>query len=95
MRILGCNFTVLYNSNFTKYFITTWYTEQPCQDDLNWRDTKYGNGEDTCATMTEKMCNTPWNYGEYSAEARRACPRACRVCSGGSSSSAGSAGSSI
>lgn len=50
-----------------------------CADDPSWEDTRYGDGNATCATLAQNRawCN---NYDRYSAEARRACPLACGVC---------------
>ena len=51
-----------------------------CEDDRNWRDTLHGDGKDSCDSMNPDFCT---NHGEYSIEAKRACPRACGVCSYG------------
>ena len=56
------------------------YTET-CEDDPNWRDSKYGgDGTDRCSDMTYHFCN---DFGKYSTEAKRACPKTCGVCSYG------------
>jgi len=51
-----------------------------CEDDRNWRDTLHGDGKDSCDSMNPDFCT---NHGEYAIEAKRACPRACGVCSYG------------
>ena len=51
-----------------------------CEDDRNWRDILHGDGKDSCDSMNPDFCT---NHGEYSIEAKRACPRACGVCSYG------------
>ena len=51
-----------------------------CEDDRNWRDNLHGDGKDSCNSMNPDFCT---NHGEYSIEAKRACPRACGVCSYG------------
>ena len=51
-----------------------------CEDDRNWRDIQHGDGKDSCDSMNPDFCT---NHGEYSIEAKRACPRACGVCSYG------------
>lgn len=49
-----------------------------CEDDPDWVDDKFdGDGASTCADLKIKWC---YNYGEYSAEARRACPKTCGLC---------------
>ena len=55
----------------------------PCKDDAGWKDTKYGTEPfGDCATVAEdpKACK---DYGVYSTEARRACPRSCAECGPG------------
>ena len=52
--------------------------KETCEDDPKWHDTKYGDGSDRCSTMTYELCNYP---GNYSSEAKRACPKSCGVCS--------------
>jgi len=48
-----------------------------CIDDLRWVDTEYGDGKSRCPDMTQEWCQ---NHGDYSQEAKRACPRKCGVC---------------
>ena len=45
-------------------------------------DNQYGDGKSSCVDMT---ANPGWcqNYGDYSIEAKRACPKSCGVCSTG------------
>ena len=50
-----------------------------CQDDQNWVDSKFGDGKGNCKDMTIDWCE---NQGNYSIEAKRACPKACKVCKG-------------
>ena len=51
-----------------------------CEDDENWKDTEYGiSPYVSCADMIDDWCQ---NYGDYSTEAKRACPKACGVCKG-------------
>ena len=50
-----------------------------CQDDQNWVDSKFGDGLGKCKDMTLDWCE---NQGNYSIEAKRACPKACKVCKG-------------
>ena len=50
-----------------------------CQDDQNWVDSKFGDGKGKCEDMTLDWCE---NQGNYSTEAKRACPKACKVCKG-------------
>ena len=50
-----------------------------CKDDPNWDDVDYGDGKGKCVDMTTDWCQ---NHGEYSSEAKRACPRTCGVCEG-------------
>ena len=50
-----------------------------CQDDQNWVDSKFGDGKGKCEDMTLDWCE---NQGNYSIEAKRACPKACKVCKG-------------
>jgi len=51
-----------------------------CVDDLKWVDTKYGDGKSRCPDMTREWCQ---DHGDYSIEAKKACPRSCKVCQGG------------
>ena len=56
---------------------------ETCEDDPNWQDTKFGDatiGVNGCADINQEWCN---GYGEYSAEARRACPKTCHSCLSG------------
>ena len=48
-----------------------------CKDDETWTDHQYGNGKSKCPDMIPDYCN---NFGEYSIEAKGACPKACGVC---------------
>ena len=50
-----------------------------CVDDLKWLDTKYGDGKSQCPDMTREWCQ---DHGDYSVEAKKACPRSCKVCQG-------------
>ena len=50
-----------------------------CVDDLKWVDTKYGDGKSRCPDMTREWCQ---DHGDYSIEAKKACPRSCKVCQG-------------
>ena len=51
-----------------------------CKDDDTWIDDKYGGtGSSKCSDMIPDLCN---NYGDYSTEARRVCPKACGICQG-------------
>merc|ERR1719491_2740476 len=56
-----------------------------CTDDNQWVDSKFGGtGTSKCNSGTNGgvAANPTWclDYGEYSAEARRACPVACGLC---------------
>ena len=52
--------------------------EPECKDDDGWIDNKYeGDGTSKCSDMTPDWCN---NHGDYSTEARRACPKTCGIC---------------
>ena len=55
-------------------------TDDSCKDDPNWYDAEYGDGKGKCVDMTTDWCQ---KHGEYSSEAKRACPRKCGVCDGG------------
>ena len=50
-----------------------------CVDDLKWVDAKYGDGKSRCPDMTREWCQ---DHGDYSVEARKACPRSCKICQG-------------
>jgi len=61
----------------------------PCVDDNNWNDMRHGgNGNESCKDFrnnNKNWCNLKSTTGNpkwsaYSAEARRACPKACGVC---------------
>ena len=62
------------NTIFNKFFLGA-----PCIDDLKWVDTKYGDGKSRCPDMTKEWCQ---NHGDYSLEAKRACPNTCGACQG-------------
>lgn len=55
-----------------------------CEDDPNWWDSEYGDGGAQCNSGPSGgvVANPDWctDYGNYSTEARRACPLACGVC---------------
>ena len=51
-----------------------------CKDEEYWTDYKHGDGKASCMDMSTNWCN---NFGDYSIEARRACPVACGLCSAG------------
>jgi len=56
------------------------FQKPKCADDPNWRDNSYGGtGTAVCVDMKS---NPSWctNHGDYSTEARRACPVSCGVC---------------
>ena len=53
----------------------------PCVDDGHWRDSKFGDGTSDCEGIEAHadramLCR---DHGDWSAEARRACPCACSV----------------
>jgi len=48
-----------------------------CKDDENWNDSSYGDGSTKCADMKYDWCQ---NFGDYSTEAKRGCPKTCGVC---------------
>ena len=54
-------------------------SDDSCKDDPNWYDAEYGDGKGKCVDMTTDWCQ---NHGEYSSEAKRACPKKCGVCGG-------------
>merc|ERR1712151_840600 len=59
-------------------------TPTVCEDDPNWWDSEYGDGGSQCKSGPSGgvVANPDWctDYGDYSTEARRACPLACGVC---------------
>ena len=52
---------------------------EECIDDVNWRDSKYGDGKLKCSDMKLDWCQ---DNGDYSIEALKSCPRSCGVCKG-------------
>jgi len=75
---VGESFCASQKDDIVEDDIETVVDEDVCEDDLSWVDDKYdGDGASTCADLKFKWC---YNYGEYSAEARRACPKTCGLC---------------
>ena len=60
-------------------FVNNLQIVEKCIDDMNWKDSKYGDGKSKCSDMTQDWCQ---NRGDYSIEALKSCPRSCGVCKG-------------
>ena len=68
-----------FSSHFFSFSVLNAPLSNLCEDDENWKDSDHGDGLGRCADMTEDWCQ---NHGDYSTEAKRACPKACGVCQG-------------